>query len=122
MMTFFTTCVRVPSTYVVSASRLITRTRCPAVYAPLLLTQNTFDPVVTGLVVIETTSEYPAPDAPVVPPPDPPPERVPERSTPDIVNEKQFGVVVTAAIDSPAFKINECSSFNVVLFGTFTFP
>ena len=39
-----------------------------------------------------------------------------------IVNEKQFGVVVTAAIDSPAFKINECSSFNVVLFGTFTFP
>ena len=43
--------------------------------------------MVTGFVVIDVTSEYPAPDAPVVPPPVPPPESVPERSTPDIVNE-----------------------------------
>jgi hypothetical protein len=39
-----------------------------------------------------------------------------------MVNEKQFGVVVTAAIDSPAFKINECSSLSVELFATLTFP
>jgi hypothetical protein len=37
-------------------------------------------------------------------------------STPDIVSEKQLGVVVTAAIDSPAAKINECSNHKVVLF------